>query len=268
MGDLRNALLKRLKFEREMGIECARPVAPASRGAAKPETAPRAEPPALAPNRTPETPSPAPAVDRAKELFTAEQDLAGLSDSEKAARWHALEARALACTRCALHKGRNKVVFGEGDRKARLVFVGEGPGEQEDLSGRPFVGKAGQLLDKIIGAMGLKREQVYICNVVKCRPPGNRTPLPDEVALCQPFLEEQIALIAPKAIVALGSPAAKALLKTNQGIMALRGRWHLYRGVRVMPTYHPAFVLRQYTEETRRAVWGDMQQVVKFLKEG
>ncbi|MBI3832037.1 MAG: uracil-DNA glycosylase [Planctomycetes bacterium] len=250
-----------------MGLECVRPAAPAARAVSKPEAAPRAETPASALKRTPEAPAQAPAVDRAKAPVTSEQALAGLSVPEKAARWEALEARALACTRCALHKGRTKVVFGEGDRNARLVFVGEGPGEQEDLSGRPFVGKAGQLLDKIIGAMGLQREQVYICNIVKCRPPGNRTPLPDEVALCQPFLEEQLALLAPKAIVALGSPAAKALLKTNQGIMALRGRWQMYRGVRVMPTFHPAFVLRQYTEETRRAVWGDMQQVVKYLKE-
>ncbi|MCW8133992.1 MAG: uracil-DNA glycosylase [Planctomycetota bacterium] len=194
--------------------------------------------------------------------------LTALSPEQKAERWQALEARALGCTRCVLHKGRTKVVFGEGHRAARLVFVGEGPGEQEDLSGRPFVGKAGQLLDKIIGAMGLQREDVYICNVVKCRPPGNRTPLPDEVALCNPYLEEQLALIAPKAIVALGSPASKALLKTSQGIMALRGRWQLYRGIRVMPTYHPAFVLRQYTDEVRRAVWNDMKQVSAYLQEG
>jgi len=260
--DLRAALLQRLRYEQALGLEslrpqplaCHTPVPPVA-AAAKPATAEPVAPAAA-------SASAAPAA------MLSDASAAGLSESEKAQRWQELETAALACTRCILHKGRTKVVFGEGNRKARLVFVGEGPGEQEDLSGRPFVGKAGQLLDKIIGAMGLKRGDVYICNIVKCRPPDNRTPLPDEVALCQPFLETQLALVAPKAIVALGSPASKALLKTSTGIMALRGRWQLYKGVRVMPTYHPAFVLRQYTDEVRRAVWGDMQLVMKYLNEG
>src|SRR6185295_3488702 len=178
----------------------------------------------------------------------------GLSLADQDQRWKALEERALGCTRCVLHQGRTKVVFGEGNRHAQLVFVGEGPGEDEDRTGRPFVGRAGQLLNKIIGAMGLKREDVYICNVVKCRPPENRTPLPDEIAACSPYLVEQIELIGPKAIVALGAPASKTLLKTTQGITALRGRWFTYNGIPVMPTFHPAFVLRSYTEENRRAV--------------
>jgi DNA polymerase len=186
--------------------------------------------------------------------------------ADKSTRWAQLEAKAKACTACVLAKTRQNVVFGAGDRGARLVFVGEGPGADEDAKGEPFVGKAGQLLNKIIAAMGLKREEVYICNVVKCRPPENRTPLPDEVMKCHPFLVEQIELVGPKAIVALGSPAAKTLLNTTQGIMSLRGRWHMYRGIPVMPTYHPAYVLRQYTEEVRRAVWEDMKKVVAKLQ--
>jgi len=171
----------------------------------------------------------------------------------------------MTCQACVLAKTRTNVVFGTGNRNAKLLFVGEGPGADEDAQGEPFVGRAGQFLNKVISAMGLKREEVYICNVVKCRPPGNRTPLPDEVAACNTYLTEQIALVAPKAIVALGSPASKTLLNTTQGIMSLRGRWHAYKGVPLMPTYHPAFVLRQYTEEVRRAVWEDMKKVMEKL---
>ncbi len=177
------------------------------------------------------------------------------------------------CTRCRLHQGRNKLVFGVGNSQAKLVFVGEGPGADEDAQGVPFVGRAGQLLTQMIEntaakeGIPLKRPDVYICNVVKCRPPENRTPLPEEIMACWPYLEEQLSLISPKVIVALGSPAAKTLLKTTQGIMALRGRWQLYKGIRVMPTYHPAFVLRQYTEKVRGEVWGDMQLVMNYLKE-
>jgi uracil-DNA glycosylase len=171
----------------------------------------------------------------------------------------------MGCTACVLHKGRKKVVFGDGNRNAQLVFVGEGPGADEDAQGLPFVGRAGQLLDKIIGAMKLQRKDVYICNVVKCRPPENRTPLPDEIGACQPFLTEQLELISPRVIVALGSPAAKTLLKTAQGIMSIRGKWFSYRGIPVMPTYHPAFLLRSYTEENRRAVWEDMKRVLEKM---
>ena len=147
------------------------------------------------------------------------------------------------------------------------MFIGEGPGEDEDRTGEPFVGKAGQLLNKIIGAMGVKREEVYIANVVKCRPPGNRTPLPDETASCAPYLFEQIELVAPQVIVTLGAPATKILLNTISGIGALRGRWSTYRQIPVMPTFHPAFVLRTYTEEVRGQVWSDMKQVMAKLKD-
>lgn len=173
----------------------------------------------------------------------------------------------MACVKCPLSTTRNTVVFGVGNRSAKLVFVGEAPGEDEDKQGEPFVGRAGQLLNKIITAMKWTREEVYICNTIKCRPPGNRPPLPDELASCNPFLVEQLELIQPKAIVALGSPAAKTLLQTIQGIMSLRGRWGSYRGIPVMPTFHPAYLLRSYTEENRRMVWEDMKKVAEKLKD-
>ncbi|MCZ7644991.1 MAG: uracil-DNA glycosylase [Planctomycetota bacterium] len=252
-SDVRQAVLARLRFEQALGLECLRPRALA------PAPAPAAETPQPEEAATRRDPAAGP---RGEPPATAD-----LKPGDKAARWKDLEARALACTQCPLHQGRQHVVFGEGNREAKLVFVGEGPGADEDATGRPFVGRAGQLLDKIIGAMGLAREEVYICNVLKCRPPGNRTPNPQEVAACSPYLEEQLELLAPKAIVALGSPAARTLLRTSEGITRLRGRWMLYKGVRVMPTYHPAFVLRQYTKEVRKAVWDDMQLVVKHLAE-
>jgi uracil-DNA glycosylase family 4 len=167
------------------------------------------------------------------------------------------------CTRCKLCSGRKTIVFGEGNPKAELVFVGEGPGEQEDIQGRPFVGKAGQLLDKMIEAMGLSREQVFIANVVKCRPPGNRNPEPDEIASCSPFLHRQLDLIRPKVIVALGKFAAQTLLQTEQRISELRGNFFEYRGVRLMPTFHPAFLLRN--PESKREAWSDLQKVAVEL---
>jgi uracil-DNA glycosylase len=163
------------------------------------------------------------------------------------------------CRRCKLCEGRTNIVFGVGDPQARLMFVGEGPGRDEDLRGEPFVGRAGQLLTKIIEAMGLAREQVYIANCVKCRPPDNRLPEPDEVATCQPFLRQQIAAIRPKVIVALGSLAAQTLLGTNRGITALRGRFHDAGAYKVMPTFHPAYLLRN--PAAKREVWEDMKLV-------
>jgi DNA polymerase len=164
------------------------------------------------------------------------------------------------CTRCELHRGRTKIVFGDGNASAEIMFVGEGPGEQEDLSGLPFVGRAGELLTRMIEA-GLKipRASVYIANVVKCRPPGNRTPLPNEVAACREFLDGQIDAIQPRVIVALGKPATSLLLGRDVSITRVRGTWHDYRGFAVMPTFHPAFLLRQYTPENRRLVWEDLK---------
>lgn len=167
------------------------------------------------------------------------------------------------CRRCKLCEGRNTIVFGTGDPAARLMFVGEGPGYDEDRQGLPFVGRAGQLLNQIIKAMGLAREQVYIGNVVKCRPPDNRTPQPDEVAACTPFLFEQIAIIRPRVIVALGSPAAQALLGTTAGITKIRGTLRDYGGIPVMPTFHPAYLLRN--PAAKREVWEDMQKVMELL---
>jgi DNA polymerase len=165
------------------------------------------------------------------------------------------------CRRCGLCERRRHIVFGEGSPRARVVFVGEGPGEDEDRTGRPFVGRAGELLTKMIEACGWRREEVYICNVVKCRPPGNRDPLPEEVAACRPFLERQLASIAPDVIVTLGKPAAQTLLDRPVAITRMRGRWHAWREIPLMPTYHPAYVLRRYTRETRQEVWDDLQAV-------
>lgn len=163
------------------------------------------------------------------------------------------------CRRCKLCEGRTNIVFGVGDPNAKLMFVGEGPGADEDAQGEPFVGRAGQTLNKMIAAIGLERKDVFIANIVKCRPPGNRDPEPDEVATCSPFLFRQIEAIAPKAIVALGAPATKTLLSTKVGITALRGKWASFRGIPVMPTFHPAFLLRQYTVGNRQAVFDDLK---------
>jgi uracil-DNA glycosylase family 4 len=167
------------------------------------------------------------------------------------------------CTRCKLHKARNKIVFGDGNPKAELVFVGEGPGADEDAQGLPFVGRAGKLLTQMIEAMGLQRKDVYICNVVKCRPPENRTPEPDEVLTCSPFLLRQIDAIKPKVIVCLGAVAAKTLLQTARGISHFRGEWQEWRGHKLMATYHPAYLLRN--PPAKADVWKDLQKVMAEL---
>ena len=168
------------------------------------------------------------------------------------------------CTRCGLCRDRTNIVFGVGDPKARLVFVGEGPGADEDLKGEPFVGRAGQLLTRIIESMGMARKDVYIANVVKCRPPENRTPLPDEIATCSPFLFQQIAAIRPRVVVCLGTPAAQTVLGTRDTITRLRGAFHEIGGIRVMPTFHPAYLLRN--PAAKRDVWDDMKKVMAELK--
>ncbi len=167
------------------------------------------------------------------------------------------------CTRCKLHRTRNKIVFGDGNPKAELVFVGEGPGHEEDMQGLPFVGRAGKLLTQMIEAMGLQRKDVYICNVVKCRPPENRQPEKDEVAECSPFLLRQIDSIAPKVIVCLGSTAAQTVLQTNRGISQYRGQWLEFRGRKLMATYHPAYLLRN--PGAKSEVWKDLQKVMAVL---
>lgn len=168
------------------------------------------------------------------------------------------------CTRCKLHaQGRKQIVFGVGNPQADLMFVGEGPGADEDEQGEPFVGRAGQLLNKMIEAMGLKREDVYIANVVKCRPPGNRTPERDECDTCSPFLYRQIDVVGPKAIVALGAVAAKNLLGINDTMGNMRGRWYDYRGTQLRVTYHPAYLLRDPRQKGE--AWKDLQEVMKYL---
>ena len=165
------------------------------------------------------------------------------------------------CQRCRLAKERNRIVFGEGNPRAKLVFVGEGPGFNEDQQGKPFVGAAGELLSRIIEAIKLSRSQVYICNVIKCRPPENRNPRPDELETCLPFLERQIEAIQPDFICALGTFAAQTLLGTTIPISRLRGRFHEYKGIKVLPTYHPAYLLRN--PEKKRDVWEDMKLLMK-----
>lgn len=193
-------------------------------------------------------PVPAPAPPRPPATLTLEAIRAELGD----------------CQRCKLHPSRKNLVFGVGNPDADLVFIGEAPGMNEDLQGEPFVGDAGQLLTKMIVAMGWRREDVYIANLLKCRPPGNRNPEPDEVAKCEPFLIQQLAALRPRIIVALGKFAAQCLLrKPDTPISALRGRFHEYQGIQVMPTYHPAYLLR--TPTAKRVVWEDLQLVMQAL---
>ena len=172
----------------------------------------------------------------------------------------------LDCGRCALGAARTNLVFGVGNPQARVMFVGEAPGRDEDLKGEPFVGEAGQLLTKIIQAMGFARDDVYICNVLKCRPPNNRNPQPDEIEQCEPFLLRQVRAVGPEVIVCLGTFATHTLLKTKEPISKLRGQFHDYHGIPLMPTFHPAFLLRN--PGMKREVWSDVQQVMKRLSAG
>ncbi len=175
------------------------------------------------------------------------------------------------CRRCRLCEGRKTIVFGSGDGRSPVVFVGEGPGADEDEQGLPFVGRAGQLLTQMIDntaakeGIPIRRSDVYICNVVKCRPPENRTPLPDEMEICGQFLERQLMAIKPKAICVLGSTAMKALLNTKEGITKLRGKWHKWHDIPVMITYHPSYLLRQYNQQARREAWEDLKTLLHFV---
>lgn len=170
------------------------------------------------------------------------------------------------CSRCPLHQNRTHVVFGEGSSSARVMLVGEGPGGDEDREGRPFVGRAGRLLTKMIQAMGLDRSEVYIANVVKCRPPGNRDPEPVEIATCLPFLEAQIQAVNPEVIIALGRVAASALLGRQESLAKIRGEFHYWKGIPVMPTYHPSYLLRQEPDRRPKAeAWGDLKKVMALL---
>jgi len=183
----------------------------------------------------------------------------GVSREEALAR---IAAEVAECERCPeLVANRTHTVPGQGNPHARLVFVGEGPGQEEDRQGLAFVGRAGELLTKMIESIGLTRSDVFICNIIKCRPPANRVPMPDEVANCSPYLARQLEILRPKVICALGGTAAKTLLQTSDGITRLRGRFHPYRGAKLMPTFHPAYVLRNYTPDTRKKVYDDLLKV-------
>ena len=219
-----------------------------------------------------ETPAPAwrplqraaPTRPEAAPLEAADAERTAVSPAERDARLAEMATEVAACSRCVLAAGRETTVFGEGSHTPRLVIVGEAPGAEEDRSGRPFVGPAGQLLTKMLAAIGLAREDVYICNLLKCRPPGNRNPRPEEVAACKPFLREQLRLLDAPLILALGSPAARELLQTSRGIMSLRGRFSKTpEGYRVMPTFHPAYLLRR--PEAKRDVWSDLKKVAADL---
>jgi DNA polymerase len=238
---------------RAMGKRSVKPAA------IRPQTAALATPdsvPAVTTSAIRVAPNPVLPVIQASSLFEAIERVEG--DTLELIRENLGE-----CTRCRLHKQRNKIVFGVGNPQAELVFVGEGPGHDEDVQGLPFVGRAGKLLTQMIEAMGLKREDVYICNVVKCRPPENRKPEDDEVATCSPYLYRQLDVIAPKAIVCLGGVAAQTLLKTKDPISRFRGNWFDFRNTKLLATYHPAYLLRN--PNAKGEVWKDLQKVMGHL---
>ncbi|HEY1263893.1 MAG TPA: uracil-DNA glycosylase [Terriglobales bacterium] len=252
-AQLRAALAERIRFYRELGIydfyrREAGPVAESELPAIQPE------------QRDKVTPIAAPEEDLSDVTkLKPESRAAGPAEALKIIREDLGD-----CTRCVLHKqGRKQIVFGVGNPQAELMFIGEAPGADEDQQGEPFVGRAGQLLNNMIKAMGLRREEVYIANIIKCRPPGNRTPEREECETCSPFLMRQIAAINPKAIVALGAVAARTLLAINAPMSELRGRWYDFRGTKLAVTYHPAFLLRDPRQ--KKETWKDLQMVMKEL---
>ena len=188
------------------------------------------------------------------------------ADDGVEAELDAVQEQVAVCTGCRLHEGRTHTVFARGNPRAALMFIGEAPGHEEDIQGYPFVGPAGRLLDKMIAAMGLERDEVYVANILKCRPPGNRDPRPDEIEACFPFLRRQIELVAPRIICTLGRPASNTLLRTSASMGSLRGRWHSFDGIPLMPTYHPAYLLRSPGQ--KRRAWEDLKMVVLALQEG
>ena len=278
----RGALAERLRFYRDLGLTdfYRRDVEPAAaiddpklgrsvaeelteregllQAAIEATAQPAAETPVQQPNFFGEEPTIKP-----RKGFHTPEIGAVIPAEERAAALQMIRDEIGDCTRCALHKGRNKIVFADGSPAARLMFVGEGPGADEDAQGLPFVGRAGQLLNNMISAMGLKREEVYIANVVKCRPPGNRTPEPEEANTCSPFLFRQIDVVRPQVLVALGATAATYLLGARQPLAGLRGRVHAFRGMSLIVTYHPAFLLRDPRQ--KKEAWADLQIAMKEL---
>jgi uracil-DNA glycosylase len=262
------ALAARLRFYRDLGLTdlYRRPVDPvlleSLRSVGAPSI-PGASSQEWVGDHEPQSIHQEPSIPPRKPISTPPAASAAVPPSDRAAALRVVQEEIGDCTRCALHAGRNKIVFGDGDPNARLMFVGEGPGADEDAQGLPFVGKAGQLLNNMIGAMGLKREEVYIANVVKCRPPGNRTPEPDEANTCSQFLFRQIDIIRPEVIVALGATAATYLLGQRQPLAGLRGRVHSWRGSKLIVTYHPAFLLRDPRQ--KKEAWADLQIAMREL---
>ena len=272
----REALIARVRFYRDLGLTefYRRPIDPALLAQLEADSIP-SQPRELDPPQNPGAPGLAsetwettapqedPTIARRKSIAAPPQVAAAVPAAERAAALAIIREDIGDCTRCALHKGRNKLVFGDGNPAARLMFVGEGPGADEDAQGIPFVGKAGQLLNNMIAAMGLKREDVYIANVVKCRPPGNRTPEPDEGNTCSPFLFRQIDVVRPQVLVALGATAATYLLGQRQPLAGLRGRVHAFRGCQLIITYHPAYLLRDPRQ--KKEAWADLQIAMREL---
>ncbi len=264
---IREALVERVRFYRDLGLtEFYRRPVDAAMLAAEAEEAQSVAietevEPALSQINVVEEDA---AISARKSRIAAPPEIAAaVASTDRVAALQMIRDEIGDCTRCALHKGRNKLVFADGDANARLMFVGEGPGADEDAQGLPFVGRAGQLLNNMIAAMGLTREQVYIANVVKCRPPGNRTPEPDEANTCTPFLFRQIDVVRPQVLVALGATAATYLLGHRQPLAGLRGRVHAFRGMQLIVTYHPAFLLRDPRQ--KKEAWADLQIAMKEL---
>jgi uracil-DNA glycosylase len=268
----REALVDRVRFYRDLGLTefYRRPVDPAllAQLVAEPDEAPMQGDRGLAAeswnavshsNQSTEEP----AIPLRKQISAPPLVAAAILPADRAAALELIRDDIGECTRCALHKGRNKLVFGDGSPTARLMFVGEGPGADEDAQGIPFVGKAGQLLNNMIAAMGLTREEVYIANVVKCRPPGNRTPEPEEGNTCSQFLFRQIDVVRPEVLVALGATAATYLLGARQPLAGLRGRLHAFRGAKLIVTYHPAYLLRDPRQ--KKEAWADLQIAMREL---
>jgi DNA polymerase len=296
-GAIKNRLSLWLRSEQALGLAAVAgvrvgsqpPPPPSSPVIVKPDTS---APVAMAQPARPTAPPRESSPPKSTDLFGAEQSSDGrhvpassslsvidepfapaeLSPDDKARSLRELnESSVMNCVKCGLHSTRTMTVFGEGNADADLAFVGEGPGRDEDASGRPFVGRAGQKLDEMIRAMGLRREQVYICNIVKCRahlpgpPPKDRPPSDEEVAACSPYLIRQLDIVRPRVIVTLGLPSTRFLLKSKESMTRMRGKWHNWRGIKVMPTWHPAYVLRNYTAQTRAEVWDDLKKVMAEL---
>jgi uracil-DNA glycosylase family 4 len=257
--ELTRAVQDQLRWQRERGGRGVMGTLPA-RSVAKAGARPVAAKPAAAPSGSPPWPAAAP-VSAPARVTTPTVSVTTFG----AGGLQLIRDELGDCTRCKLAGGRQQIVFGVGSPDAPLMFVGEAPGAEEDRTGEPFVGAAGQLLTKMIEAMGFAREQVYIANITKCRPPGNRNPEPDEIASCEPFLKKQIAAIRPRVLVCLGKFAAQTLLATDAPISRLRGGWTSYEGIPLMPTFHPAFLLRN--PSSKKEVWSDLQQVMGKLRE-